>query len=316
MQLRNLDLNLMVLLDALLAEQSVTRAAERVGLAQPTMSTALARLRRHFSDELLARSGNRFELTPLAVQLRPVLATALASADRLFSSLPDFDPASADREFTIVSSDYGAATVGPPLARVIAQESPSARLRLVSVSLDALDHAQDALRTVDALLMPHGVVHDLPHLDLMDDEWVVVVDRRSFSEAALTMEDLTRRTWVVTAGGQRGATARGTIPVLRQLELLGVRPRIAVTAESFLAVPMLVAGTDRLAVVQRRLAERLAATLALRLLPLPFEAVPLVEAAWWHPVHDRDAGHRWLRQCLMRAASDLRPVDRAPTEGP
>ena len=305
MQLRNLDLNLMVLLDALLAERSVTRAAARVGLAQPTMSTALARLRRHFSDELLARSGNSFELTPLAVQLRPVLATALAGADRLFSTLPDFDAASADREFTILSSDYGVATVGPALARVMAEEAPSARLRLASFTIETLDDAHDALRTVDALLMPHGVVHDLPHLDLLTDEWVGVVDDRSSTGAGLTMGDLTSRTWVATAASRGGPSALGTIPVLRQLELLGVRPSVAVTAETFLAVPLLIAGTDRLAVVPRRLAAPLAAPLGLRLLPLPFEAVPLVEAAWWHPVHERDAGHRWLRRCLVQAAARL-----------
>ena len=158
--------------------------------------------------------------------------------------------------------------------------------------------------------MPHGVVRDLPHLDLLNDEWVGVVDERLSRSRA---DHLDSRTWVVTAGGG-GATALGTIPVLRQLELLGIRPHIAVTAETFLAVPLLVAGTDRLAVIQRRLAQRLAPTLALRLLPLPFEAVPLVEAAWWHPVHEQDAGHRWLRQCLAKAASLLttESVDHVP----
>jgi DNA-binding transcriptional LysR family regulator len=102
--LGNLDLNLLVSLDALLEQRSVTRAAEQMGLSQPALSASLARLRRHFGDELLSRVGNTYRLTPLAVQLRPRVRLALDGVERVFSAQPDFDPAESTREFSVLVS--------------------------------------------------------------------------------------------------------------------------------------------------------------------------------------------------------------------
>src|SRR5215472_7524486 len=146
-KLANLDLNLLVSLDALLAERSVSRAAERLGLSQPSLSASLARLRRHFRDELLARIGNRYELTPLAAQLAEQTTSALAAVARVFASEPDFDPATSEREFTVLMSDY---------------------------AISVLDVAQ-ALRDVDAMVLPHGYLSDLPSQQLFTDQWVCVV---------------------------------------------------------------------------------------------------------------------------------------------
>lgn len=105
MNLASLDLNLLTSLDALLRERSVTRAAQRMNLSQPALSAALAKLRRHFGDELLTRSGNSYILTPLAVQLVDRCALALADIERVFSATADFDPAACEREFTMLTSD-------------------------------------------------------------------------------------------------------------------------------------------------------------------------------------------------------------------
>ena len=93
MNLGSLDLNLLVSLDALLQQRSVTRAAEQLGLSQPALSASLARLRRHFDDPLLARVGNDYRLTPLAVQLKERTRVALNSAERVFAAQAEFDPA-------------------------------------------------------------------------------------------------------------------------------------------------------------------------------------------------------------------------------
>src|SRR5690349_8785376 len=105
MNLAGLDLNLMVSLDALLQQRSVTRAAAAMGLSQPALSGSLARLRRHFDDELLTRVGNDYRLTPLAVQLKDLVRVALSGAERVFAAQPHFDPASSTRDFTILVSD-------------------------------------------------------------------------------------------------------------------------------------------------------------------------------------------------------------------
>src|SRR5687768_1337459 len=102
MNLGRLDLNLLVSLDAILQQRSVTRAAAQMGLSQPALSASLARLRRHFDDELLTRVGNDYRLTPLAAQLRESVRLALTGVERVFSAQPQFDPASCTREFRLL----------------------------------------------------------------------------------------------------------------------------------------------------------------------------------------------------------------------
>ena len=295
--LRNLDLNLLLSLDALLRERNVTRAARVLGLSQPSVSSGLARLRRHFDDELLHRTGNRYQLTPLAEQLAPRVEVALSSLRRVFDSSPDFDPATADREFTIVVSDYAAAVFGDQLATALARESPGARLRLQEQSAYSVDHALELLRTVDGMVLPHGFITDIPVLDLHEDTWVCVVssDNNEVGDS-LTLEQLGRLPWVVTYNAPTAFT-----PALRQLRMIGVEPRVQVVVESFVAVPFLVAGTNRVALLQGRLAARLANAAGVRMLPCPWDVVPLKEAFWWHPSLRADPAHLWLRGVLQRA---------------
>ncbi|MEJ1109548.1 MULTISPECIES: LysR family transcriptional regulator [unclassified Kribbella] len=197
--LANLDLNLLLTLDALLEERNVTRAAARVGVSQPAVSAALARLRRHFGDELLSRVGNRYELTPLALQLRGHTATALASVQRVFDASPDFEPAEADREFTFLMSDYAAAVLGPTLAAAVAREAPGVRLRLPMHTPDAVDHAAETLRVVDGIVLPHGFISDFPSVDLFDDDWVgLVATEHPEVGSSLTMDQLATLPWVLT----------------------------------------------------------------------------------------------------------------------
>jgi len=307
-RLRNLDLNLLVALDALLAERSVTEAARRVGGSQPAMSTALARLRRHFADDLLVRVGNHYELSPLAQQLRGPLSQVINGAERVFASLSDFDPTTSDRQFTVMSSDYGMTLVGPALHQAMRTRGAGLRLRLLPLTREALETFPDVLRHVDVLLLPHGIVRGAPHLDLMEDEWVAVLDpQNKLVNDALTLRDLGELPWIVTAAAPPGATtALESTPAVRQLELLGVRPRISVSTESFVTAIALTERTDCIAVAQRKLVERVVPDRTrLRIMELPFLAVPLVQAAWWHPIHERDGGHRWLRHRLGQAAAAL-----------
>src|SRR5215471_10447572 len=108
MNLAQIDLNLLVSLDALLAERHVTRASERVGLSQPAMSSALARLRILFGDELLVRVGREYQLTELALELREPLRQLLQLAEETVQRRPSFNPATDRRVFTVVASDYSA----------------------------------------------------------------------------------------------------------------------------------------------------------------------------------------------------------------
>jgi len=299
-KLSNLDLNLLVSLDALLRERSVTRAAAGLGLSQPTLSTALSRLRRHFDDELLTRVGNSYELTPLAADLVERTAGAMGVLERVFAGQPDFDPARAEREFTVVVSDYAATVLGAHLSAVLAEQAPSVCLRLQQLRTETVDAAPESLRAVDAMVLPHGYLADLPHQDLYEDQWTCVVSADNVSVGeTFTLEHLHTLPMVVT---YREPTA--FTPAVKQLSMVGIEPRVVAVSGSFLALPFLVAGTDRFALIQQRLADRLAAA-GVRVLPCPFPVTPLIEALWWHPVYDRDSAHQWLRSVFDRVRDRL-----------
>jgi DNA-binding transcriptional LysR family regulator len=296
--LANLDLNLLVSLDALLNQRSVTRAAAQMGLSQPALSASLARLRRHFGDELLIRAGNEYRLTPLAVQLKERSRIALAGVERVFTAQPDFDPALSTREYVLYVSDYVVVILGGALARILADEAPHTRLRLTPHSPSVVERPDQSLLTADLLLIPHGFVTDYSHQDLYRDDWVCLVAADNpVAEAGLTVADLERLPWVATYHGQTASTSAA-----RQMRLLGIEPHIQVVNENFLSVAALVAGSDRIALLQRRLVEQLPMDLQVRALPCPFEAGTLIEAMWWHPVYDDDPEHRYLRHAVARAA--------------
>ncbi|MFJ8652594.1 LysR family transcriptional regulator [Streptomyces rochei] len=294
MNLSRLDLNLVVALRALLEERNVTRAGQRVGLSQPAMSAALSRLRRHFDDDLLARVGGHYELTALGQVLLDRTTTAYDVLERLFASQADFDPAKERREFKLVASDYAVAVFGAELARFVHEEAPGIRLRFAQTPPTVVDATDALLSTSDGLLMPHGVISDFPATDLYGDRWVFLVaeDHPSVDDR-LTRQDLARLPWVTY---QRTYDA----PAVRQLGMLGIEPRVEVSVDSFQIIPLLVAGTRRIALIQARLARLLAPLAGVRVVEPPYEAVPLREAMWWHPVHTHDAAHIWLRETAAR----------------
>jgi DNA-binding transcriptional LysR family regulator len=298
MRLANLDLNLLVSMDALLDQRSVTRAAQQLGLSQPALSASLARLRRHFGDELLARTGNEYRLTPLAAQLKPRVRLALDGVERVFTAQPDFDPGDSTREFSVQLSDYACAVIGTAVAEALAEQAPAARLRLLHNTPDAVDHAEQTLLTTDLLVLPHGFITDLPHADLMRDRWVMVVaaDNPDVGDE-LTVEQLETMGWVATYYGPTAST-----PAARQMRMLGIEPKVAVVTESFLTIPGLVAGSRRIALLQERLVRLLPVDVGVRALPCPFEAGPLVDAMWWHPIYDRDPEHAFFRDLVRQAA--------------
>lgn len=293
----NLDLNLLVALDALLRERNVTRAAEQLGLSQPAVSAALARLRRHFADELLSRVGNRYELTPLATQLVVRAPPALAGVKRVFDSSPDFDPSAVEREFTVMTSDYATTVLGPLVAELVAERAPGVRLRFQQNTPHAVDHPHDTLRAVDAIVMPHGFLQDVPYRDLYQDRWVCVVSADN-SEVGdeLTLAQLSALPWVVL---YHRPTAFA--PAVQQMRMMGVEPKVDVVVDGFLPMPFLVAGTNRIALLQAHLAEKMAPAAGVRVMAPPFDVVPLTEAMWWHPMYRTDPAHTWLRNVMATA---------------
>ncbi|HEY8318147.1 MAG TPA: LysR family transcriptional regulator [Amnibacterium sp.] len=290
-----LELNLLVALDALLTERSVTRAAEKLQLSQPALSASLARLRVHFSDPLLIRDGNTYRLTPLAARLGEQTAIALDAARKVFANEATFDASTSNREFTVYGSDYAFATVGAAVANGVRRDAPGIRFRFVQHSPAIVEDPMNSLRTVDGMLLPHGFTTDLPCLDVYEDEWVCLVaaDNPLVGDE-LTMDHLRDLPWVFTYQSRSAFTPAG-----RQLQMIGVEPRIDVVVEGFLALPFFLMGTERIGMVQRKVAERFVAGNEMRMLKPPFDVVRLAGALWWHPMHTEDPAHVWMRQQFL-----------------
>jgi DNA-binding transcriptional LysR family regulator len=161
-----------------------------------------------------------------------------------------------------------------------------------------VERADQVLLTTDLMMLPHGFLSDLSHRDLYRDEWVCVLAADNpLADDGLTIEHLETLPWVATYHGPTAST-----PAARQMRMLGIEPRVQVVNENFLTVPALIAGSDRIALLQRRLIDLLPLNTGVRALPCPFEVSPLIEAMWWHPVFDDDPEHGWLRDLVVRAA--------------
>ncbi len=289
------DLNLLVSMDALLQERSVTRAAQRLGLSQPSLSAALARLRRHFDDELLTRVGNSYELTALGERLAEQTSLALSWTDRVFQTRADFDPEQSEHEFTLVVSDCHLPVFGRVLADLVQREAPHVRLTFHHSTARFVDRASDHLRAVDAIVLPQGVLVNMPMLQLYRDRWVCVVSSDT-ADRPLDREQLSDRPWVFAY--QHPFSALSTMPRLTQE---GIRIRSSITTEDFLSVPHLVRGTDRIGLMPERVARLHPADQGVTIADLPFELGDLLESLWWHPAHERDPAHIWLRHMATRA---------------
>jgi DNA-binding transcriptional LysR family regulator len=306
--LANLDLNLLVALRELLRERSVTRAAERLGVTQPAASAALSRLRRHFGDELLVRDKGCYQLTTLAEQLAEQVEVVCAAAERLFAASTHFDPATSEREFTLVMADYTIGVMGETLSQLIHQAAPRARLHIRLVRESLSTEYAGAIRFIDGMVAPptHGFA--LPNtrsVELFRDRWVCLVSASNpvLDAGPLRLPDLARLPWV--APYYRAQPNPSAAPIMHQLTLLDIQPHIAVRVESYLAVPHFVAGTDRIALMQERLAARLADRMDLRVMECPGEPEPIAEALWWHQQYEDDTAHAWLRRLIVEAARKL-----------
>jgi DNA-binding transcriptional LysR family regulator len=317
-RLTSLDLNLLVALRELLRERNVTRAAERLGVSQPAASAALARLRRHFGDELLVRDRGEYVLTTLAVQLAEQADGVCAAAERLFAAGTHFDPATSEREFTLVMADYTIGVVGEDLSRQLHAAAPRIRLHIRLVRESLVSEYSGAIRLIDGMVAPptHGFA--LPNTrsaELFRDRWVCLVsaDNPALAAGVLRLEDLARLPWV--APYYRDQPAGSVVPITRQLAVLGIQPRVAVRVESYLTVPHFVVGTDRVALMQERLAVRLADRKDLRVVECPAEPEPVVEALWWHQQYEDDTGHAWLRTQIIEVARRLGAPGRSDLPG-
>jgi DNA-binding transcriptional LysR family regulator len=299
----DLDLNLLLALGALLEDRNLTRAGLRIGMSQPAMSAALARLRRHFADDLLEREGRGYKRTVFGEQLLPAVREALRQLEATMQRSPRFDPAESDREFSIAASDYTVSILADPLLGLVKRAAPRIRLNLNPIPA-GLPASSQALFTEDLLIGPVGYGFPGRHLELFRDRFVCVADpvTAGLDGAALTLDDLSRMPHAAPTFAPGSYT-----PVDRVLADLGVTPQARVTVFGWLAVPFVLAGTAMIAIMPERMARLATRGTPLKVFEPPFGRVELVEAAYWHPSRTDDPAVRWLLRTLREAARELLP---------
>ncbi len=301
--LAGVDLNLLKALDALLQERSVTRAAQRLSLTQPTISAALARLRVLFDDELLVKTGRAMRPTPFAETLAVRVRELLGELEDILASHTNFDPARGEQTFRVLATDYSALILVHPLMEALATEAPSIRIHLES--RDIAEHSDRLQRSeIDLAIVPERFSRTttLPSEPLFSDRFVAVAWRGN-SEVSdpLTFDQLARLPYLTYSLGPLDSMVD---TLLREL---GHWRRADTVVESFVIGPLLLRGTRHVAFVQQRLANSLEHAAELRMLEPPCEIPPVVETLTWHPRSTNDPGHRWLRQRILQVAQGLPP---------
>jgi len=299
--LSRFDLNLLVALDALLAELSVTRAAARVGLRQSAMSHNLARLRALLGDELLTRGPEGMRPTPRALALIDPVRITLAQITTLVSRDETFDAGTAERLFRIGLPDSAEVLFGPALLAHVCEAAPGLRLRHYATDrlFDELDADNLDLGIVFGPL-PEGRTHHKQRL-LGTDTFLCMfnADRVGVSPP-ISLEDFVRLPHVLTSQrkGEQGV-------VDEALASLGLRRTVVLTTPRFVAVPFLVAGAAVVTTMHAKLAHFFAGALGLSLSPVPVKLREQPVTLVWHASYDRDPAHTWLRRTVMRVAAEV-----------
>lgn len=291
------DLSLLLPLDALLQEVSVTAAARRVGLSTPAMSHALARMRERFQDPLLVRSGRGMVLTPRAEALKPKVHRLVGEAREAFLIPAAFTPSTLERSFVILASDYVLSVLGPALEPIVEEEAPEVTLRFLPNSPEDAAMVRDGGSDLAI-----GIYGDLPaemrSRVLLTDRFVVVARRdHPGLGRRLRLETFVGLPHVQVA--PRGKPGGYVDDVLRAR---GLERKVARAVPYFLSALDLVRRSDYLLTVPERLARLHALGHGLQVFEPPLPLAPYALSLVWHPRLDADPGHRWLRESFVRAA--------------
>lgn len=298
MRFDRLDLNLLVALDALLSERSVSLAADRICLSQSATSSALGRLREYFADDLLVQKGRQMVLTARAEGLVEPVRAVLEQIRTTIAVPPPFDPATSERTIRIMASDYMTEVLLAGAMTDLQGQAPGMRFEIQSLTevlLDSLERgAIDLLVTID-----YAISADHPSQILFEDDYVVVGWNGNPAMAEpMTKEQYFEMGHVTARFGRARVSAFEDWFVRRQKR----QRRIEIVTHSFLSMAGLVIGSNRIATMHRRLATRMAEYLPLTLREVPMDIPPIREAIQWHISSNNDPAIRWVVERIVAGA--------------
>ena len=303
MDFRGVDLNLLVSLQVLLGERHVTRSAEKLGITQPAMSASLARLRALFGDQLLVRGPKGLVLTPRAEQLLEQLNQAMAVIEEMTALPAEFVPETSQRTFNLMGTDFVEFILLPTLMATLATEAPN--LQILFRTPDATN-APGMMATGEIDLgvgyLPNAPA-ELIKRTVFREPFVCVArrDNSLLRDGNLSLDRYVELQHVQVLPGSATMYAAA---IDTALAAVGLVRKVALWEPSFLAVAGVVANTDLISTVPKRLATYVAQGLPITIHDLPLPLPEQEFAMYWHPRNQNDAGHKWLRAkvaALLRA---------------
>jgi LysR family transcriptional regulator, nod-box dependent transcriptional activator len=309
MRLNHFDLNLLVALDALLSEQSTTRAGKRLNLSQPAMSCALARLRSYFNDSLLTQVGRNLVPTPLGASLVQPVRELLLRTEATLDSRPIFDPATARRTFKVLMSDYVSTVLMAEVTTRAEHIAPSLSFEILPLGLNSINDIESG--DVDLLLMPEQFLPRGIRAEVLFEEHYVCVAwaGNTLVGDSITCEQYLRLGHVVARPGAHPQRHPAVDELFFQRQ--GLERRVETVVGEFSVLPQYVVGSMRIATMHNRLAELYAGYMPLKILPLPYDLPILREAVAWNRHRDQDLGLAWVRNLLKTTAEHLVPSSRS-----
>jgi DNA-binding transcriptional LysR family regulator len=297
MNVHEIDLNLLRVFDAVLRERGVTPAAGRLGLTQPAVSNALARLRGLLGDALFVRTAAGMDPTPFARELAEPVRQALALLESALAHGPGFEPSTSVRTFRFYMSDLGQVEFLPPLVERVQGVAPGVKLEAVALEVEdigdalaagGLDLAIGFLPGLAAPIRRQALFRD-PYLCLMRaDHPIGTFTKKRFLEASHAL--------VTYRGGHR--------VVEEALERAGIARRIALRVPHFTVLPMVLERTDLILTLPARVARVYEKRGRLKALPPPVPIPPAEVAVHWHERFEADPGNRWLRSQMVELYSE------------
>lgn len=301
MNLRSFDLNLLLVFDAVLAERSISRAAQRLHLSQPTVSNALARLRLQLDDPLFTRGSGQMLPTPRARALAEPIRFALDSIERGLRAPDDFAFERSEREFVIAVEDYGETVILPRFVDWVSAVAPNVRIKIRPEPAARLV-AEMREGSVD-LALDYFLLHDARFESLrVLDESLLSLSRRDHPAIG---ERLTLDTFLALRHVALTPRTRAVPMIERALAARGQVRRIGVRVPHFMSMPALVQGSDMICTLPRRMARYYADHFDLRAHPLPMAVPQFPVYLIWHGSATADPGHRWFRDNLVEFCQRL-----------
>lgn len=296
------DLNLLPIFVALMEERSVTRAAERMGMTQPALSNALLRLRQMLQDQLFVRERYGIQPTPIALELSPLIAEALAQLDDAVLGQQAFDPAHAERLFTIAPNGYVEFVIVPAVLARLEKVAPGIKLRLTPFGNDLAETG--VVSGTTALVL--GRIVDPPDnlvvQHLMDEGLACAVraDHPAIGDAMTREQFETMKHVNIVPPGRMRA---GLFQTLAQQQL---KRDVAISVTNFFAAAEMVAVTDYCATLPSLICRQLMHDPRLKVLPAPVDLGSFPVEMAWHVRYRHDPAHRWLRALIGEVITDFK----------